>query len=163
MDIALFLPDKFNHESLLYEKLKEHRVRTIHVSTSLSNEYAVKYAEQTSGVKVVFHNSGRKVQRLYQANNQVENVLFFYNGNSPTQENEQDGYRTSRALANAMNKNKNIIIYPYKAKALNIQKKGDLVEIKFFNRLEDINRIKAIYLDQEQLKSLIDTLQVFVK
>ena len=56
--------------------------------------------------EVIFHNSGRKVQRLYEANSQVENVMFFYNGNSPTPEDEQDGFRTSRALANAMNKNK---------------------------------------------------------
>ena len=162
MDIALFLPDKFNYETLLFDKLNEHQVKTIHVATSLSNEYAVKYAEQTSGVAVVFNNSGRKLQRLYEANAQVENVIFFYNGNSPTPENEKDGYRTSRALVNAMNKNKNILIYPYKTKALSVQKKGDLVEIKFFNRLEDINRIKAIYLDKEQLKSMIETLQAFV-
>lgn len=161
MEIALFTPDTTElDDNLVFEKLDLYKIKKIHVATTMSFELASRYEQQRKGISIILHESGRKAMRLYAAIKEAPTSIFFYNGNSPTDANPKDGYRTSKALTNALNEKKEVLVFPYKANAFYIDKKENgNVEINFFNRLRDINRIKSINLNKEQLEILISQLQ----
>ena len=161
MTTSLFIPDKCFDKTMIYQELKNYKVRTIHVATTHAKTIAEDFATQHKNIYVIYHGSGRKVMRLYEAIKAAENAIFFYNGNEPTESDPQDGYRTSRALANARNRKKNIIIFPYKNKAIEIHQEQDHVTLNFQLRLKNIDKIKKIYLSQEELSDLITRLQSF--
>ena len=159
MTASLFIPDKCFDTKIIYQELKNYKVKTIHVATTHAKTIAEDFATQHKNIHVIYHGTGRKVMRLYAAIKAAENAIFFYNGNEPTQNDPQDGYRTSRALANARNSEKNIIIFPYKSKAIEIHQEQDHVTLNFQLRLKDIDKIKKLYLTQEELSDLIKRLQ----
>lgn len=161
MTASLFIPDKCFDEIIIFKELDNNKVKNIHVATTHSKTIAEKYASTRSNIKVTYHSSGRKVMRLYAAIKEAENSIFFYNGNEPTKEDPKDGYRTSRALANARKENKNIIIFSYKSKALEINQENDHTVLNFRLRLKNIDKIKKFYLNQEELSDFIERLQTF--
>ena len=162
MTISLFIPDNCSQKEIVIQELNNYKVNTIHVASSHAKNIADDYASTKNNIKVITHNSGRKVMRLYAAIKESENAMFFYNGNEPSKEDPQDGYRTSRALAHARNKEKNIIIFPYKSKAVEItQEEDNHISLNFRLRLKNIDKVKKLYLNQEELSDLIKRLQDF--
>lgn len=97
------------------------------------------------------------MMRLYDAIRETENTFIFYNGQTPTEDNPKDGYRTSKAYINALNSNKNMYVFPYKAKSLDIIKnEEDFFEISFFNRLQKGQSIKKLVLERSEVEELIE-------
>jgi hypothetical protein len=164
MEIALFTPDStYLDENLVFEKLDFYKVTKIHVATTMTFQIASNYGAYIGEhIEIIRHNlkSEGKEKRLKKAIDLAPTCIFFYNGNAPTPKNKHDGYRTSIALEYALMKEKDINVFPYKTSAFEITKKENgFVEINFFNRLCDINRIKSVNLNKEQLEKLISQLQ----
>lgn len=156
MKITLFTVDGITDENLILNILKEYKVKYIHVATTKAYEIAKEY---TSEENITKHDKGRKLMRLYDAIAASENTFFFYNGNTPTDDNPQDGYRTSKAYTNAINNNKNIFLFPYKASSFEVNKNGEYTEISFFNRIKDGQNIKKVILNNKELEHFIETLK----
>lgn len=156
MDITLIIPDDLNNIRLINNVLNKYKITKIHVGTTKAFNVAKEFTNEEN---IFFHTKGRKMMRLYDAIRETDNTFIFYNGQTPTESNPKNGYRTSKAYTNALNSNKNMYIFPYKAKSLDIIKNEDLFEISFFNRLQKGQSIKKLVLEKSEIEKLIENLK----
>lgn len=150
MKIALIVTDKFTDYHLLETKLDELKVHEVISGTTNGYTMLERYCVSRPHVKISLAQAGqRAVMRAYYAINQVDNVVIFANG---------DGHRTELAIANALNENKNLKIYSYKAKAFDITSEGPYARLTMNGNLKKASRIDAIYLNEEQIDKMIERL-----
>ena len=150
MRIALIVASEFKDYRLLEMKLDELKVKEVISGTSNGYEMLEEYVKTRPNIKINLANgSCSHVSTAYNAINEAENVVIFANG---------DGKRTELAIANALKEKKNLKIYSYKSKALNIEKQDEYIKISMLGNLQKTTNSEGLFLDKNEVQSLIGTL-----
>lgn len=147
LKIALIVTDKFTDYHLLETKLDELKVHEVISGTTKGYTMLERYCESRPHVKTTLAESGhRSAMRAYNAINLADDVVIFANG---------DGHRTEHAIANAINENKKLKIYSYKAKAFDVTREGEYARLRMSGNLKRASKIDAVYLNEEQIDKMI--------
>jgi len=155
MKIALIVTTKFTDYTLLEKKLNELNVTEVVSGTSNGYEMLKKYEITNPNVNISLAKGGRN--GMVRANNAMknsENVVVFANG---------DGIRTERSIVNAIKDNKNLTIFSYKTKALNITTDNQYINIKLEGNLKEASQHEGLFLNKEEAQNLISKLQNSLK
>lgn len=150
MKIALVVTDKFKDYKLLEVKLDELKVKEVISGTSNSYVMLEEYIKTRPNVKIsLAKGENRPIIRAYNAINEADNVVIFANG---------DGIRTEHSIANALNENKKLKIYPYKSKAFDIEQQNEYIKISMCGNLQKASKIESVCLNKTEVEKLIDRL-----
>ncbi len=150
MKIALVVTDKFKDYKLLEVKLDELKVKEVISGTSNGYVMLEEYIKTRPNVKIsLAKGENRPIIRAYNAINEADNVVIFANG---------DGIRTEHSIANALNENKRLKIYPYKSKAFNIEQQNEYIKISMCGNLQKASKIESVCLSKKEVEKLIDRL-----
>jgi len=155
MKIALIVTTKFTDYTLLEKKLNELNVTEVVSGTSNGYEMLKKYEITNPNVNISLAKGGRN--GMVRANNAMknsENVVVFANG---------DGIRTERSIVNAIKDNKNLTIFSYKTKALNITTDNQYINIKLEGNLKEASQHEGLFLNKEETQNLINNLKNSLK
>ncbi len=157
MKIALITNDKFTDYKLLKLKLDELMVEEIICGNTVGYELAEQYQMQNSEVQIS-KGKGRMAQRAYNAIDQADTIVMFTNGTGNWHKS-----RTNLAMRHAMQNNKKLHIYPYKAEAFEISQQDQYAKLDFTRRVREAFNMDGVYLNRDEVKKLIKKLQNFVE
>ena len=153
MKIALITADKFTDYKLLKLKLDELKVTEIICGNTVGYEFAEQYQLENSEV-LLSKGEGKQAQRAYDAINKADTVVIFTNGTGHWRKS-----RTNLAIRHALQNNKQLQVYPYKAEVFKISKEDEYIKLDFTKRVSDAFNMDGIYLNEKEVGSLIKKLQ----
>jgi hypothetical protein len=154
MKIALVTAAKFEDYDLLALKLDE--LSVIEVIAGTTNAYAMleKYIQNRPSIKITLAQKGQtSVMRAYNAMREMDNVIIFANGTG----NGTKKSRTELSIAYALNKGKNLMIYPYSSKAFDITQDDKYVKIGFKRNVQRASGVET-YLSKSEVEEFINEL-----
>lgn len=158
MKIALITADKFTDYGLLKLKLDALGAKEIICGNTVGYELVEKYRLEHTEISISKGVGEKPHLKAYDAINQTDTVVIFTNGTGHWRQS-----RTNLSIRHALQNNKKLYVYPYKAEAFKISKDEEYIKLDFTKRVSDAFNMDGIYLNKKEVCIMIKKLQDILK